>query len=146
MESKKIDINRIISEDAKIDELKLSAPVHNVLMRSGIKTILKLITLTEDELFHLENGNLKAKGVQEIESKIAALNIPDIRIGMDINNYELFELIQLKDFLNDITKLRNKCLKLNSGHQDRYLKIIDNLALSVYESIEDKKEYNKSSK
>lgn len=147
MENKKIiSLDSILSGEAKIEELNLSARVHNVLMRSGVNTVLKLISLTEEELLHLENGHLKIEGVHEIESKILSLNISGLQIGMDNSNSDMMELMELKEFLKSVTELRNKCLKLKSDKKEDYLRIIDNLTLSVYESIENKKETNKKVK
>ena len=115
-------------------------------MRNGVNTVLKLISLTEDELLHLENGHLRTRGVHEIESKIASLNIPGLQIGADTCNYDLKQLIELKDFFNDITKLRDKCLRLKSEEQDDFLRLIDNLTLMVCSSIENKKDTQKKAK
>lgn len=135
MENNNISVSRIINGEAKIEELNLSAPVHNVLMRQGINTILKLIVFTEEELLHLENGHLRPRGVQEIESKIASLNIPGLESGVNLNDSEFRQMIELKDFLNTISTLRDKCLKLETDDRDSYLRLIDILTSNVYESL-----------
>ena len=96
----KIDIDYILNGKMELGELNLSAPTHNVLMRSGINTVSKLLILTDDELLKLENGHLGTKGLSEIKAKIAELGIPDLHLGMSKELSSKIELLKLKNELN----------------------------------------------
>ena len=149
----KIDIERIISGDAIIEELNLSDPVFNVLRRSGVFTILELISHSEEELMSLENGHLGQKGLQEIKTKVEMLNLPHIHLGFNENQSSLREQIVFSSVLSDFVELRNKLLELdkmagaNKEEFDEIFWDLDKLMIKFYrlkeKSLNERKEHIK---
>lgn len=136
-----VTVDRILSGDAKIEELNFSVKTHNVLMRQGINTILKLISSNENELIKLEKGNLGLNGIKEIKEKLDLLGIPDIHLGFDVNDDKYKEKIILSDILKDLTNLRNKFLKLDISNveNEKLLWQLDKLIVGVYGLNSDEK-------
>ncbi len=72
-----------------IDELEFSVRAHNCLLSSGIKRIIDLVNLSDDELLKIKN--LGRKSLREVKEILAAFNL---RLGMNIKELDLKKMIK----------------------------------------------------
>lgn len=75
-----------------IDELELSVRAHNCLVNAGIKRIIDLVNLSEDE--GLKIKNFGRKSLNEVKDAMKAFGLS---FGMDIKESELKKLLKEKD-------------------------------------------------
>ncbi|PCI73715.1 DNA-directed RNA polymerase subunit alpha [Candidatus Dependentiae bacterium] len=72
-----------------IDELEFSVRAHNCLLSSGVKRIIDLVNLSDDELLKIKN--LGRKSLREVKEILAAFNL---RLGMNIKELDLKKMIK----------------------------------------------------
>jgi DNA-directed RNA polymerase subunit alpha len=72
-----------------IDELEFSVRAHNCLLSAGIKRIIDLVNLSDDELLKIKN--LGRKSLREVKEILAAFNL---RLGMNIKELDLKKMIK----------------------------------------------------
>lgn len=75
-----------------IDELELSVRAHNCLINAGIKRILDLVNLSEEE--GLKIKNFGRKSLNEVKESMKAFGLS---FGMDIKESDLKKLLKEKD-------------------------------------------------
>ncbi len=75
-----------------IDELELSVRAHNCLVNAGIKRIIDLVNLSEDE--GLKIKNFGRKSLNEVKDAMKAFGLS---FGMDIKESDLKKLLKEKD-------------------------------------------------
>lgn len=75
-----------------IDELELSVRAHNCLINAGIKRIIDLVNLSEDD--GLKIKNFGRKSLQEVKESMKAFGLS---FGMDIKESDLKRLLKEKD-------------------------------------------------
>jgi DNA-directed RNA polymerase subunit alpha len=79
-----------------IDELELSVRAHNCLINAGIKRILDLVNLTEDE--GLKIKNFGRKSLTEVKESMKAFGLS---FGMDIKESDIKKLLTEKEHASD---------------------------------------------
>ncbi len=79
-----------------IDELELSVRAHNCLINAGIKRILDLVNLTEEE--GLKIKNFGRKSLTEVKESMKAFGLS---FGMDIKESDIKRLLKEKEQEND---------------------------------------------
>ncbi len=79
-----------------IDELELSVRAHNCLINAGIKRIIDLVNLSEDDSLKIKNFGRKS--LTEVKESMKAFGLS---FGMDIKESDLKRLLKDKDNDND---------------------------------------------
>ncbi|MBT4594827.1 DNA-directed RNA polymerase subunit alpha [bacterium] len=72
-----------------IDELEFSVRAHNCLVGAGIKTVLDLVNLTEEEVLKIKNFG--SKSLREVKEILSAFGL---RFGMNIKELDLKKAIK----------------------------------------------------
>ncbi len=74
-----------------IEELELSVRAHNCLINAGVKRIIELVNLSEDEALKIKNFGRKS--LNEVKDSIKAFGLS---FGMDIKESDLKKILQNK--------------------------------------------------
>ncbi len=75
-----------------IDELELSVRAHNCLLNEGIKRIIDLVNLTEDEALKIKNFGRKS--LTEVKESMRPFGLS---FGMNIKESDIKKLLESKD-------------------------------------------------
>ena len=75
-----------------IDELELSVRAHNCLINAGIKRIIDLVNLSEDEALKIKNFGRKS--LDEVKESMKAFGLS---FGMNIKESDLKKLAKITD-------------------------------------------------
>ncbi|MDP3889461.1 MAG: DNA-directed RNA polymerase subunit alpha [bacterium] len=75
-----------------IDELELSVRAHNCLINAGIKRVIDLVNIHEDDVLKIKNFGRKS--LTEIKESMKAFGLS---FGMDINEEEVKKILQRKE-------------------------------------------------
>ena len=109
-QEKKVDIQSIINGEALIDDLKLSAPTHNILKRGGVHTLKQLLVNTEEGLMRVPL--MREKNITEIKNKLMELGNPEIKLGFSEEKFKLellkYYVMKREEFVAKISELDSK--------------------------------------
>lgn len=75
-----------------IDELEFSVRAHNCLIGAGIKRVIDLVNLTDDEVLKIKNFGRKS--LREVKEILQAFNL---RLGMNVKELDLKKAIKEKE-------------------------------------------------
>jgi DNA-directed RNA polymerase subunit alpha len=75
-----------------IDELEFSVRAHNCLIGAGIKRVIDLVNLTEDDVLKIKNFGRKS--LREVKEILSAF---DLHLGMNIKELDLKKAIQQQE-------------------------------------------------
>ncbi len=75
-----------------IDELELSVRAHNCLINAGIKRVIDLVNIQEDDLLKIKNFGRKS--LTEIKDSMKSFGLS---FGMDIDEDDVKQLLQGKE-------------------------------------------------
>jgi DNA-directed RNA polymerase subunit alpha len=75
-----------------IDELELSVRAHNCLINAGVKRVIDLVNITEDDVLRIKNFGRKS--LSEIKESMKAFGLS---FGMDINEEEVKRILQSRE-------------------------------------------------
>lgn len=75
-----------------IDELEFSVRAHNCLIGAGIKRVIDLVNLTEDDVLKLKNFGRKS--LREVKEILAAFNL---HLGMNVKEIDLKKAIKQQE-------------------------------------------------
>lgn len=75
-----------------IDELEFSVRAHNCLIGAGIKRVIDLVNLTEDDVLKLKNFGRKS--LREVKEILAAFNL---HLGMNVKELDLKKAIKQQE-------------------------------------------------
>ena len=72
-----------------IDELEFSVRAHNCLVSAGIKRVIDLVNLTDEDILKIKNFGRKS--LREVKEILKAF---DLHLGMNIKELDLKKMIQ----------------------------------------------------